>query len=258
MANPMIATEAERTIDEWRLALDGAAMAAEGEARGRIPYDWSFVESCRKAFLSLSPRLGVGAVIAVVSPHRGEGRPAIGAGLALGIARYGEASVGLLDLDLDHPGQAQIFSVNPQPGLAEYLRERRRLRAVRISARPRLWLLPAGAPRADGTWLLRAPAIGSLLSACRERFGWTVVDLPPLLEPAGAGPLLGLADAYVLVGQHRKTTMAAIQQAGRLLPVDRPAGFVMIRSGGPRGEARRQRRLPQVLRGIKRAQHATH
>jgi Mrp family chromosome partitioning ATPase len=258
VAFPLIATHPDGSIDAWRQALDDAARTAEGEARGRIPYDWSFVDGCRQAFLSLSPRLGVGAVIAVVSPHRGEGRPAIGAGLALGIARYGEASVGLLDLDLDHPGQAQIFSVNPQPGLAEHLRERRRLRAVRISGRPRLWLLPAGTPRSDGTWLLRAPAIGPLLSACRERFGWTVVDLPPLLEPAGAGPLLGLADAYVLVGQHRKTTRASIEQAGRLLPADRPAGFVMIRSGGPRGEARRQRRLPQVLRGIQRAQHATH
>jgi Mrp family chromosome partitioning ATPase len=246
----LIATQAERTIDEWRQALDDAATAGEREARGRIPFDWSFVDSCRKTFLSLSPRLGVGAVVAVVSPHGAEGRPAIAAGLALGMSRYGEASAGLLDLDFEHPAQARIFSVASQPGLADYLRGSRRLRAVRISATPRLWVLPAGAPGGDGAWLLRASAIGPLLSACRERFAWTVVDLPPLLETAAASQVADLANAYVLVAHHRKTTMAAIQAAGKLLPADRPAGFVMTRSGSPPRDAGRRGLLAQVLRGL--------
>ena len=220
----MIGIKAPRTVGDWRAAIDEATVAATW---GRIPFDWRFIDHCRNAFLSLESHLGENAVIAAVSPERGDGVPAVAAGLALGIARCREASVGLLDLDFEHPEQSAIFSVAPAPGLADYLIDGTPLRAVSIRGNSRLSLLPAGARRGQGVWLLRELAAGGLLEACRQRFTWTVVVLPPLLESPEATLLSDLADGYLLVGHHRRTKIGDIEAAARRLPAGRPAGFVM-------------------------------
>jgi protein-tyrosine kinase len=223
-------------MEDWRLALD-AADGAGGGARGRSPFDWRFVDDCRRVFVSLSSRLRIGSVVAVVSPHRGEGRSTIAAGLALGVARHGEASVALVDLDFERPSQAGIFSVAAVPGLTEYLRGDQRLRVVRVSTSPRLRLFPAGAPEGRYTWLLNGVEAGNLFDACRARFAWTILDLPPFLESPQLGPLTARADTYLLVGHHRKTTINGIRAARALLPADQLAGFVMTSSGGARNRA---------------------
>jgi Mrp family chromosome partitioning ATPase len=214
----------QRTLDDWRVAIDTAMGAATW---GRTPFGWRFVDDCATAFRWLRSQLPENTVIAVVSAERGDGRSAVAAGLALGIARSSEASVGLLDLDFEHPVQSRIFFVAPAPGLSDYLIDGTPLRAVSIRGNSRLCVLPAGARRGQGAWLLRELAAGGLLDACRQRFTWTVVDLPPVLENPDATLLADLADAYLLVGHHRRTKIGDIEAAARLVPAGRPTGFVM-------------------------------
>ena len=130
-----------------------------------------------------------GATIAVTSPGRGEGRSTIAAGLALAIARETEQRVLLLDLDFAHPGQ-----------------ERGPLRR-------------ACDPQAQTPVEVES----------KERFRWTVVDLPPAL-PLAAG-WVEVADASILVGRYRSTTIDALSTTAALLPA-RPAGFLMTADRG--------------------------
>jgi Mrp family chromosome partitioning ATPase len=187
----------QRTLDDWRVAIDTAMGAATW---GRTPFGWRFVDDCATAFRWLRSQLPENTVIAVVSAERGDGRSAV---------------------------QSRNFFVAPAPGLSDYLIDGTPLRAVSIRGNSRLCVLPAGARRGQGAWLLRELAAGGLLDACRQRFTWTVVDLPPVLENPDATLLADLADAYLLVGHHRRTKIGDIEAAARLVPAGRPTGFVM-------------------------------
>jgi Mrp family chromosome partitioning ATPase len=223
-------------VDTWGGAID-AVMAERitmpGFARrptellGRPRLDRTFMERCRRAFLHLGPRLDGRGLIAVVSPHRTEGRSTVAAGLALSIAQDSDLPVLLLDLDLASPGQSSLFSIPPGPGLTDYLRGAPRLRLVSGGPDRRLWLMPAGTVAPDAARLLHQLAASDLFAACRERFAWIVADLGPLIDDPSAVPLSAAADGYVLVGRYRSTTLAALERTAAMLRSDRPAGFVM-------------------------------
>src|SRR5438105_5922396 len=134
---------------------------------------------CLTAFRSLiAADRARGAVIAVVSPNRGDGRSTIAAGLALAIGRETEQPVLLLKRDLAHPDQ------------------------------------------------------GAIDDSCRERFRWIVVDLPPAGEGPWPEPWCRDADAYLVVGRHRRTPVAALERLASRLPAARPAGFLMTADTG--------------------------
>jgi Mrp family chromosome partitioning ATPase len=246
----MIGSAWRTTADVWRDALMVSSGETSGlpgfakkphETLGRPKIDRTFVEHCRRAFLGLAPRLGERGVIAVVSPHRREGRSTVAAGLALSIATDTDQSVLLLDLDLEHPAQGGMFSITNSPGLSDYLQGHGVLRLVSGQPNRRLWLLPAGTDVADPARLLHQLSGGDLLVACRERFDWIVVDLPPLVDHPEAAMFSAVADAHLLVGRYRASTISALRQAAALIPADRPAGFLMTADHS---------RIPRWLRRI--------
>ena len=220
----------------WRDDLNGATtgtVAPHGyvlkpsESLVQPELDRIFLERCREAFAKLNRMVGQG-VIAVVSPHRSEGRSSVAAGLALSLAQDLERQVLLVDLDLRRPGQGVLFDVNDSPGMVEYLDNDAPLRLTAGGTSRRLWLLTAGETTGDHVArIAHLVAHSEFLTACREQFGWTVVDLPPLLETSEASYLAGLADACVLVGRYRRTSIHALTRALALIPNDRPTGFVL-------------------------------
>lgn len=232
----MVMSVGKQAATTWRGALEGAA--AEGravpgyvrkprESLSQPALDRVFLERCRAAFANLHRLLGEG-VIAVVSPHRAEGRSSVAAGLALALAHDMERQVLLVDLDIRQPGQGLLFQVPDRPGLSDYVEEGVPLRLVGGGPGRRLWLLPAGATAADQVVrLAHTLADGEFFSGCRQAFPWTVVDLPPLLETPEAAYLAGLADACLLVGRYRRTSIHALSRASALIPAQRPTGFLL-------------------------------
>jgi receptor protein-tyrosine kinase len=220
----------------WRDALDGATAGVQAphgyvlkprESLGQPNLDRIFLERCREAFAKLNRIVGQG-VIAVVSPHRSEGRSSVAAGLALSLAQDLDRQVLLVDLDLRQPGQGVLFDVNDSPGMVEYLENDAPLRLTAGGMSRRLWLLTAGATTGDRVArMAHLVAHSEFFVACRQYFGWTVVDLPPLLETSEASYLAGLADACVLVGRYRRSSIHALTRALALIPNDRPTGFVL-------------------------------
>jgi len=220
----------------WREAIDGATagvVAPHGyvlkprESLGQPDLDRIFFERCREAFAKLNRMVGQG-VIAVVSPYRSEGRSSVAAGLALSLVQDLERQVLLVDLDLRRPGQGVLFDVNDSPGIVEYLANDAPLRLTAGGVARRLWLLTAGATTGDHiARVAHLVADSGFFAACRENFAWTVVDLPPLLETSEASYLAGFADACVLVGRYRRTSIHTLSRALALIPSDRPTGFVL-------------------------------
>jgi Mrp family chromosome partitioning ATPase len=192
------------------------------------PLDRSFVDHCRAAFANLSRLVGHGGVVAVVSPHRHEGRSAVAAGLGLALAHDLESRVLIVDLDISEPGQGALFEVPDSPGLTDYLEGDSSLRLVGGGTDRRLWLLPSGtASRDHSARLAHILAGGAFFSGCRETFAWTVVDLPPLLESPEAAHLCGMADVCLLVGRYHHTSINALSRAAALIPRQRPTGFLL-------------------------------
>ena len=187
-----------------------------------------FVERCRVALARLVALEDEG-VIAVCSTKRGEGRSSVAAALALSLARSRpQGRVLLLDLDFGHARQAELLSVNLAPGLADFLEGReRRLRLISGGPNGQLWLLPAGEHLGDRVRLFNAFNADAMLSVLRERFQWIVVDLPPLVGHLEASPLARAVDWRVVVGRHRRTTLADLRECSELLGEDGPTGFLL-------------------------------
>lgn len=190
--------------------------------RARLPVE--FQQACRAAFSALAARMRANGVIAVVSPHRGDGRSAVAAGLAGVIASDTGSQVLLVDLDFERPRLARFFGVSPQPGLADYLEGRAALRVV-AGADQALQLITAGGREGSVASLLHKAATLGIQGAANED-RWVVLDVPPLLDQPEAGILLSIADAFLLVGRYRRTLASSLHRTAKLLP-ERPAGFFM-------------------------------
>ena len=191
------------------------------------PLGDSFLDRCRMP-LGRLVGLSEAGVIAICSARRGEGRSSVAAALARLLSRSrGSGGVLLLDLDFTNPAQAHMHSVAPSPGLADYFEGRERLRAVAGGPGKHLWLITAGTRLGDPARLFHTLASDSLLGAFRQCFDWVVLDLPPLLGNPEAAALAAQADWPVLVGRHRRTTIADVRAVRELLGEEKRAAFLL-------------------------------
>lgn len=200
---------------------------APTESLGPLPFDNEFVDRCRIAFSRLVG-LDDEGIVEISSARRQDGRSSIAAALATALARTrGIGGVLLLDLDFERPVQAQLFSIAPAPGLADFLEGRERLRLVSGGPGRQLSLVPAGHPLGDPAQLLHRLSREGLLSVFRERFQWVVVDLPPLhLNPEVAG-IANQATWHIVVGRHRKTTIEQLREVHEHILARNRAGFLL-------------------------------
>jgi polysaccharide biosynthesis transport protein len=189
--------------------------------------DPDFVERCRVAIAKLVAAEDEG-LIAVSSARRGEGRSSVAAALALALSRSrADGRVLLLDLDFGHASQADLLSMAPSPGLADFLEGRERLRMVAGGPNRQLWHVPAGTHLGDKLRLFHVVASEGLLSVFRQRFQWVVLDLPPVLGHPETTPLLRQADWQLIVGRHRRTTLADLREVGEVVDDEKPRGFLL-------------------------------
>ncbi len=213
-------------VDTPRVARRGYSRAPT-ESLGTPAMDNAFIDRCRIAFSKLIG-LDDEGMVEISSARRREGRSSVAAALALALARTrGGSGVLLLDLDFDRPAQADLFSVAPTPGLADYLEGRERLRIVSGGPARQLSLLPAGRRLGDPARLIHLLSRQGMLSVFRERFQWVVIDLPPMLTHPEVSALANRADWHILVGQHRRTTFEELRQVRELIADRKRTGFLL-------------------------------
>ncbi|HEV2953498.1 MAG TPA: polysaccharide biosynthesis tyrosine autokinase [Candidatus Dormibacteraeota bacterium] len=158
-------------------------------------------------------------VIVVTSTRSGEGKSRTSSNLAAVLAAAGHQTL-LIDADFRRPSQRRILGVVKSGGLSEVvLGHQTAPEAVLqpLSELPNLWFLSSGSRPPNPSELLGSGRMKSLLNDFRTRFGYIVIDTPPINVVTDSAVLATHADGTLLVVEHCKTTRGALVHAKRQL-----------------------------------------
>jgi len=147
------------------------------------------------------------AVLAVVSPRKGDGRTRLAAELARAFAAMGEPTL-LIDADLRSPQLHHAFGLPNRAGLADFLEGR----SVRLEhCAENLAVLVAGRAGGDPLELLSRERLREFLAVAAKHYRVVLVDTPA----AACGPDLQLFAAFAggaLVVTRRLTQTQALER----------------------------------------------
>jgi receptor protein-tyrosine kinase len=166
------------------------------------------IESLRalRSQLSLRWHSHVGRrILAVTGPGRGEGRSWLAANLATVFAQMGERTL-LIDADMRHPRQHDMFNLENSIGLSALLTGRAGREAVsRIHPQLRLFVLTAGSLPPNPQELLGRPAFDVILNSFSEQYDLVILDTPAAADFADAQILAMRAGASLIVTRKNHT-----------------------------------------------------
>ena len=154
--------------------------------------------------------------LVVASTCPGEGKTLVSTNLAIALAQMGQRVI-LIDADMRRPSVHELLGERQEPGLSHVLvGDAEASQAVKPTAVPGLWVLPAGRIPPNPAELLGSPRFKVFLNTLTERFDWVILDSPPVMAVTDASVLAHLANGVIfVVGSemvHRGVARAAIAQ----------------------------------------------
>jgi protein-tyrosine kinase len=154
-------------------------------------------------------------VLTVVGAERGEGRSHLAANLAVVFSQLGERTL-LVDADLRHPRQHEIFYLENKIGFSTVLSGRSREEAiVRIPDLAGLCVLPAGPVPPNPLELLNRLNFDEFLIQAKSTFDVVIIDTPALSvgeDAAMVAVRTGAALAVARSSQTRQSSFADMVQ----------------------------------------------
>jgi capsular exopolysaccharide synthesis family protein len=155
--------------------------------------------------------------IMVTSPHPNDGKTMVATNLASTFALDGQPTL-LIDCDLRKSRIHQIFQLDLQPGLSNYLTGSASLEEIlRPTSVPNLSVMTSGTrPPSPGN-LLNSKEFKDLLAELRLRFDHIIIDTPPILGFSDGLLISVLTDGVLLVTKHNSTHKSAGRLAHQLL-----------------------------------------
>lgn len=177
-----------------------------------------FAESIRSLRSQLMMRWFDGtpgqSTLAITSVDRGDGKSFVTANLAVAFSQLGEKTL-VIDADMRHPTQHEIFGLRNPLGLSGVLSGRADLNEIRlIDGLGNLSVLPAGPLPPNPQELLGRPEFGRLLNEMSSVFDVILVDTPSAQEASDAHVVAQRTRAVLMVGRKDKTRAAEIKQLG--------------------------------------------
>ncbi len=155
--------------------------------------------------------------IMITSPNPDEGKTTLVSNLAQSYA-LNDRQVVVIDCDLRKPKLHQIFQLDSQPGLSNYLTGSATLEEIlRPTAIPNLAIITTGAKPPNPANLLNSETLKVLLAQLRQQFRHIILDTPPVLGFADARFVSPLVDGVLLVTRHNVTHKSAGRLAHQLL-----------------------------------------
>jgi capsular exopolysaccharide synthesis family protein len=137
-------------------------------------------------------------LILVTSPIQGNGKTTIAINLALSLALSGQKTI-IVDSDLRRPSIHSALKIAKAPGLADVIRNERRLSDAKRSLKSRnIEVLVAGNIPQNITEVIGSKRIAAVLADLRDDFDVVIVDAPPLVI-ADAYNLAAKVDGVILV-----------------------------------------------------------
>ena len=153
--------------------------------------------------------------LVVTSAAPGEDKSVLLANLAVVMAQGGQRVI-LVDADLRHPAQHELFGAPNERGLATLLEGQDAVTAPPLAPAgdvENLHLLTSGPLPLDPVALLGSKRMEDALAALLKRADVVLLDAPPVLAAADAA-LLGMrADGVLLAVKARHTSRDHVQQA---------------------------------------------
>ena len=148
--------------------------------------------------------------LALAGTDRGDGASLFAANLALVFAQLGEQTL-LVDANLRHPRQHEMFALRPRHGLSDVLAGRADLDVIaRIASFPDLSLMPAGTIPPNPQELLAREGFRHLHVQLETRYDVVLYDLPPFNAGADALAVAGRAGGVLLVARRHRSRVADI------------------------------------------------
>ncbi|MFZ5453722.1 MAG: GumC family protein [Thermodesulfobacteriota bacterium] len=151
-----------------------------------------------------------------------EGKTLTAANLATAMAKA-EPQVLLVDADLRRPTLHQLFQVEREPGLSNFLVGDTEELPLMETPVPGLFLVTCGHIPPNPSELLHSERMGEFLSRAQERFSRVVIDSPPLMSVTDAAILATLVEgALLVVKADTVPRKAAMEAKNDLLEVQAP------------------------------------
>ena len=148
-------------------------------------------------------------VLTVVGAERGDGRSFLAANLAVVFSQLGERTL-LIDADLRHPRQHELFFLENKVGFSTILSGRSREEAiVRIPDLAGLCVLPAGPVPPNPLELLNRLNFDEFMVQVKSTFDVIIVDTPALATGDDAAMIAARTGAALAVARTAQTRRAA-------------------------------------------------
>jgi succinoglycan biosynthesis transport protein ExoP len=148
--------------------------------------------------------------ISIVSGGPGEGKSTTIANLAFICAQGGYSTL-VVDADLRRPVQHNLFDVDNQKGLTNYLTTEMQLDEVIVpTSVENLSVLPSGILPSDAVGILNSQRMSDMISELKLRYDIIFFDSPPMLGVSDASVLASEVDQTIIVVQHRRFPRAML------------------------------------------------
>ena len=181
-------------------------------------------------------------VMGVGSAIRGEGRTTAALGISHAIARETGSQVALLELDLENPSIAEEFQPGATPGLVQFLRDECDFdQTFRSGADGKIILIPGStgwhetpvAPTLDDLAVRLRHRIPEIVRDLKDRFKYTVVDLPPVLSNMQTERIATSLNGTLMVVRSGVTPVNLIQESVDLIGSENLLGVVQVGTPSP-------------------------
>jgi capsular exopolysaccharide synthesis family protein len=192
-------------------------------------------------FLFGSQPAGIAPVVVLTSVGPMDGKTTAATNLAVAVSEA-RRRVLLIDADWMKPRIDTLFTLANDFGLTGLLASPAALdpaifdRAVQHSQFAGLDVLTSGPGGERSAELLHSPRLPELLALARARYGFVLIDTPPMLQIPNARLLGKLSDGVILVARAGRTSREALQSAASQLREDGARILGSVLNGwNPRG-----------------------
>ncbi|MGN6830630.1 polysaccharide biosynthesis tyrosine autokinase [Paucibacter sp. M5-1] len=149
--------------------------------------------------------------ISVVSPDSGDGKTFFAANLAVVLAQLGGRTL-LVDADMRHPRQHEVFGLDNKAGLSGILSGRAEAKVIQqVAGVPSLFVLPVGITPPNPLELVERPAFGLLIRELLSKFDHVVVDTPAACYGSDAAVIAARCGAALVVARKDHGRVPALQ-----------------------------------------------
>lgn len=183
---------------------------------------------------------GGSRLVGITSVAPGAGKSFVASNLAVSIGQLSNKRVYLVDLDLRRASIAEVFGIEAQPGLADYLSNQPvTLREIgRQIGDGNVVVYPAFPQHLSSAELLVGPRFDNLIESARALSEDSIVlfDLPPVFANDDTILVADKLDGMLLVVEQGVTTKKQLQSAIQLLHPTPILGSVFNRSDGGFGD----------------------